>query len=263
MKKTMLLACLLLLVASVASAQNRGRLQLAWDECNGMGGSNIRTFACATNSNSAVNVHNLVGSYVCDNNGLPGLISWASSIDLKFEGGPVPPWWQHGATDCRGTANVVVAFTNPTGATCLDYESLVAGGALGGNQYLWGAGVGMPDHAQLRTVAAVDGSANHPDIPGNTEIYLFTATFRNGATTGAGSCAGCPLGASLTIYRTDFEQDNADNFSVVYSNAYEAPPAPLRPDQACARWQPSGEAVCMGATPTNNSTWGHIKSIYR
>jgi hypothetical protein len=261
MKKTLLLACALLTVASLASAQQRGSLTLGWDDCRLAGGASLKTFACNTNTNSATLIRNLVGAYVAGP-GVDAMISWAGSVDIYLQDLVVAPWWQHGAAPaCRGTDDLSVGFVNSSAAACFDYQSQVQNGALGGQNYT--APSGQANHAQLRFVAAVDATAVLPPIPVGTETYLFNATIRNGNTVPTQAvCAGCETPACLTFTHLDIEQRGGDNFSIVYRSAQEPQVPALAPAEAQVTWQT--DTACNGdPTPARNATWGSIKSIYR
>jgi hypothetical protein len=190
------------------------------------------------------------------------MISWAGGVDVYLQDLTVQPWWQHGAAPaCRGTDDLSVGFTNAAGYQCNDYQSQVANGALGGSSYTYPAG--QSNHSQIRFVAAVDPTQVLPPIAPGTETYLFNVTIRNGNTVAPNTvCNGCQVPACLTFSRVDIEQRNGDNFSVVYRSAQDPGVPELAPAEAVVTWQ-AGTACNGDPTPTQNRTWGSIKSIYR
>jgi hypothetical protein len=269
MKKTLMLLSALLMVASVASAQQRGSLTLGFDDCRLAGGTSSKFFACNTNSGTAANTRNAVGCYVAGN-GVDALVAWAGSVDIFLNDLTVAPWWQHGsAPACRGTDDLSVLFVG--GFSCYDHQSNFAGGALGGQNYQYGAAAGQANHAQLRFVAAIDPT--NPDVPiaPGTETYLYNALIRNGNTVAPNVvCAGCQIPVVMAFTRADLEQKDPDgpggpllpdNFSIVYRSAQEPSQPELAPGDAVVTWQT--DQVFSDPTPTKNKTWGAIKSLYR
>lgn len=254
MKKTLLLLSALLMVASVASAQQRGSLTLGYDDCRLAGGTASKFFACTANTGS----RNLFAAYVAGT-GVNELVAWAGGVDIYLNDLTVPAWWAHGAAGCRGTDDLSVQFTtdSPSGG-CLNYQGQVSGGALGGSQY--DNPNTQANHTRIRFVAAVDLTQVLPPIPPGTEAYLFNVVIRNGNTTVAPICAGCAVPAVLAFTRADLEQRNNDNFSVVYRSPTD-PGAELAPANAVATWQT--DQVFSDPTPNTKKTWGAIKSIYR
>lgn len=257
MKKTLLLLSALLMVASVASAQQRGSLTLGFDDCRLAGGTSSKFFACNTNANTAAFIRNAVGSYVAGN-GIEELVSWAGGVDVFLNDLTVAPWWQHGAAPaCRGTDDLSVQYGG--GFTCFDYQSNIAGGALGGQSYVYPAG--QSNHTTIRFVAAVDPTQPSVVVPAGTEMYLFNVLIRNGNTVApAVICNGCTTPAVLSFTRLDLEQRDGDNFSVVYRSPSD-PGAELPPTAARATWET--DQVFSDPTPNTNKTWGAIKSTYR
>lgn len=89
------------------------------------------------------------------------------------------------------------------------------------------------------------------NVAANTDYFVFKIDFyADLATESSGPCAGCSDQAAIVFNRLGLL----------------APASPTNEDEelltaACATWN-GGTSIC-GVTPTQNKTWGALKSLYR
>jgi hypothetical protein len=256
MRRISLLCTLVLLAASSAGAAT---VNLRWSNCWGDGGVMNRTFACNTNSGT----ENLVGSFV-----MPHDLSQVSGeeivLDIAVAGATLPAWWEFKNTGTCRQGSLGINFVQPaTSTNCTDWAG---GGAVGGigsyaNFYAF-----SPNSVRLRAVSAVPLSAL-ADLSQGVEYYSFTVTIGHQKTVGTGACAGCSLGACLSLKGIGLTTPTpANNLSLR---------AGVNPgeiyDDALATWQGGAGVIsqgvfatdCPAATPTRNRTWSDVKAIYR
>ncbi len=177
---------ILLLVLGPGSAAAEG-INLSWGDC-GTHGSEIRTFACATNSG----VDEAFASFVPPA-GFELLLAIESEILIE-SAMDLPDWWKHGSQLCRGSAGLTSSFDFTSGpSSCGDPW---VGQAVGGNGYE--VGYGGPNRARLRTVAALPAGNEQPVVPG-VEYYALRVRVSHSRSTGSGSCAGCNVPVRLTL----------------------------------------------------------------
>src|SRR5262249_29879171 len=146
------------------------------------------------------------------------------------------------------------------GALTADYNFLSSpgscgdpwsGNASGGSNYTSGAG--GPNRGRIRLVCAV---AAPIDVDNVSENYYFKVTYTNTKTVGATGCAGCLDGACIVFNSIELDK-NPGLGNTELSN-------PL--NRQFVTWQAGGAGVtggCPQATPTQNKTWGSVKSLYR
>ena len=241
MKKTLLLsAALLALSASIASAAG---LNLSWTACGASGLAN-KTFACNVNTGAA---EMMVASYVAPA-GTQGITGMEAVIDLQSSTATLPAWWQFkNAGACRQTALAVA----PNGAACDgDYW---AGQASGGVSAYITPYAAAANRARLLIIYAVPSTLAAP-VDADIEYFAFTASVSHAKTVGSGSCAGCSDPVCIVLNEIkltqavgvgDFRIQNAATRNFV-------------------TWQ--GGVVsggCPAVVPTQNRTWGAVKSLYR
>jgi hypothetical protein len=251
MKKTLLLTGLLLALAAPAFAVPG--LNLAWEECKGTGGATLKTTACTLNTTAFI--ANAIGSIVAPQ-ALAALNSAEITIDITHAGTSVPAWWDFGvAPACRPANALGLDYTNPIGASCLDYFNQFANPPSGGQSYQ-NPGPGGASHTQMNGVLAVDATTTAP-ISSGTEFIVFTLRIRATNTT---TCAGCQNPASLHFNRAVLAQSGGNPSVTVDAPASGT----VQGDNAsnCAKWQ-ANNVPCPGAVPTRTQTWGGLKSLYR
>ena len=246
MKKTVILCGVLLAMsASLASAAG---VNLAWNECVGGGGLHDMTFNCATNSNASS--HTFVASFRAPA-GIGSYVSNEGTVELQSNSTPLPAWWAlKGTGQCRTGAAIADAnfVSGPFG--CTD----VFLGAASGSLASYNVGFLQPNRGRMNLVFAV-GSAGATALEPETEYYAFKVQILNTKTVGTGSCAGCSDGVCIVYTKCNVVQPNGSpGGNVALTNPAES--------NFCT-WNGPTAATCTGATPTKNTTWGSIKSLYR
>ena len=242
MKKTLLMmGALLALTAGIASAQ--GGINLGWGDCGGAAGSLSKTFACTSNSlTGAIMVASAIPPQAMDQ-----LNGEESEFALQTNAAALSPWWNLQSGGCRGTTAVSVNFDFTGGPfTCLDPWS---GQAAGGMSY--DAGFGAPNRARLRTIGAIPGST----AISADEYYFFKVTLLGAKSTGTGSCAGCTDGMCIVFKSLKLTQPLGVGDFLITAPAV----------RQYVTFQAGGSLAgqCPAATPTQNKTWGSVKSLYR
>jgi hypothetical protein len=240
--RTLFLTSALLVVAAVANA---GGINLAWNDC-GAAGQVSKTFACNTN--------NLLGAIMIASAvspiDMPQFVGEESEMLIQTDQPAISPWWQLQSGGCRGITAVACGFDFTGGPfTCIDPWS---GAAAGGMNYI--AGFGAPNRAQLRTIGAIPGNTQIDNV---TEYYIFKITLLGAKTTGTGACAGCTDGACVVLKQINLvQQAGAPGGDHLMTN-------PIF--RQYVTWQAGGAlgGECPGVTPTQNRTWGSVKSLYR
>ena len=243
MKKIVLIAGMLLAVgASMASASG---INLSWNDCGTFGVAN-QTFACNTNSG----LNTFVASFIPPPN-INEFVGIASQVDITTDQAVLPDWWAHGTGFCRGTNGLSVSFDFTAGPfNCADFW---AGAGAGG--FAYDVGFNTPNRARLRIQGAVPFDNRGPIDP-SLEYYCYKVNLLRAKTTGTGSCAGCSNPACIVLNDIQLFQPPADNNDPDLSN-------PI--DRNFVTWQspPTGPPGCPLSTPTRNSSWGQVKSLYR
>jgi len=245
MKKTLLIAGALL--ALTAGMANAGGLNLSWNDC-GAFGTELRAATCLNNStpvNGGTIICSAIAPVVMDQ-----LVAFTSVVDLQTTTAALNPWWLMGAGGCRnGAMSANVNFsTGPF--NCAD---VWGGQASGGMVYIQPPSSSAPNRARVKATFAVAAPVAADDV---TESYIIGFSFSGVKTAGTGSCAGCLDGACIVFNNLELNQPLGVG-DYVLSNAI------LRQH---IRWQAAGSSVtggCPDGTPTRNTTWGSVKSLYR
>jgi len=243
MKKTLVTAsCLLALsAASIASAQG---INLSWTDC-GVFGNSSQTFDCASNSGAPFS---LVASFVPPPN-MNEFVGLSSQIDFSSTTPTLPDWWRIGGTECRGTSGLTVSFDFTAGPfSCADFWT---GAAAGG--YAYDVGFGSPNRARMRIQGAVPFENRGP-ISAGTEYYAYKVNVGKAKSFGTGACAGCQDPMCIVLNEIQLFQPPEDLNDPVLNN-------PLNSN--FTTWQASSVPGCPQSTPTHNSSWGQVKSLYR
>jgi hypothetical protein len=165
-------------------------------------------------------------------------------LDLASTGA-LPAWWQmFNSGTCRGTA--LPTLNTTFGANCGDNFGGSGFGAIG--SYTIGANT-----ASLLCGWAIAAGVPIDDV---TEYYALNIVVNNTKTVGTGACAGCltPVCLVLNVITLAY----GPSATLVQSIT-----APL--NRNWITWQGSTgiPGGCPGATPTQNKTWGQVKSLYR
>jgi len=243
MKRLLVLAALLCMTTSVATAQMR----LAWDDC-GAGGTQDNQFVCTSNTNHQTIISSFIAPAGFNN------FNGATTEIVIGTAGPLPAWWRMEAgTGCVGRAGV--SMTSDDGAlspaascnnpfaefvtpnlTLQNYESNYQGN---------------PARAKF-TGDLARSDLGVPLVAGQ-EYLANSITLRVAKSTGTGSCAGCIDAACLVTVR------------MVLSDTQNGEINLTGPPNAFVLWHGGaiGGAGCPAATPTRKQTWGQVKSLYR
>ncbi|MEQ1833843.1 MAG: hypothetical protein ABL977_12375 [Candidatus Eisenbacteria bacterium] len=254
MKKVTLLCGMLLALTAVAANAAPG-LNLRWSNCFSDGGADNRTSACTT---TLGNAGSLVGSYELGPDGVLGVTGVEIVIDLASAGATLPAWWTYnapgGTIGCRGTALTLNAAISGAAVNCFDW----AGGAGAGGLAAYRVGQ-FYGPATARIVAGF-AVASATDVPGAAEMFAFNAVITNAKTVGTGACVGCATPVCIALNSINVVPGTA-------ASTFLGAPA-NGPGSNIATWQ-GGAGVsstlgggCPAATPTKNTTWGSVKSLY-
>jgi hypothetical protein len=241
MKKAIILSGMLLAVtASLAAAQG---INLTLTDC--LNPNRAAAASCATSTGTAVL---MVGTAVAPA-GLNQVVGMEAYIDGQTNQAALSPWWS--LDGCRN-GSLTFNFDFTANAACLDFW---AGGASGGG------GI-SPVHTaanrfQIKLVCATPGEAPmDPDV----EMYMFKATINRAKSTGATPCAGCTDAACLVLNRLIIVQPAGVGdvtITTPITGTY------VTYAGGAVGGGPNGGNGCPGATPSQNRTWGQVKSLYR
>jgi hypothetical protein len=250
MKKVLLFSgALLALTASMALA---GSVNFSWTQCIADAGLQNRTFAC--NSNSGTNV--AIGTFTLDNE-LTDFVGVEVVVDLQ-SANALPAWWQFfNAGACRGTAISATFDFSVLAGGCADPFGQPGTGGVAAYCVLGANCVDAPETNNRARVKAAGAVADPTPISAGTEYYGVRFAITNAKTVGTGACAGCTEPVCLVLnsikaaglsggaeLNTDGNLAGTDNFITWQGGAI-------------------GGLGCPLATPTQNKTWGQVKSLYR
>jgi len=252
MNRWLRLSCVLLTAASLttfAAAAHAGTVQglnLSWNDC-GTTGTLLKTFACTSNTlTGAIIVASAVAGTAMDS-----LDGQESVVTLQTNQPALSAWWGLNSGGCRGTTSISSSFDFTGGPfTCLDAWQGGASGGMDSAPLFDG-----PNRERFRTICAIP---SFTPITGTDEYYFFKLTILGQKSTGNGSCAGCSDGACIvfnSILLTQPPSDPQGAFLITQ---------PL--NREYVEWQTGATGVtggCPAATPTQNRTWGSVKSLYR
>ncbi|HTR97836.1 MAG TPA: hypothetical protein VMH61_08040 [Candidatus Acidoferrales bacterium] len=247
MKKLLLLSgALLLMSVAVASA---AQLNIAWTNCVGDAGATDKTFACNTNNGNAT----AVLSFTPPTGGIPQMSGAEAYVYVATSNGAsaLPLWWSmFNAGTCRASALTANASIPSSAANCFDAWNAQAGvaGVAAYNMSWNGPGTALIDCA-----AAVPPSQLQ-SLDDQSEWFLFNVKIAYTGTVGP-TCPGCSTPACLYFAKLDVSEPvGVGDFHMTASGP-----------RTFATWQGGGIGLpgCPAATPTNNKSWGQLKSLYR
>jgi hypothetical protein len=240
MKQLISTLALLLVTATAACAAG---LSLAWNACHGDGGVQNLDFACDTNTGNRA----LVGSFQFASD-LANVNSDELVVDLAATSATLPDWWRFFSPgNCRQLALSIAAHN---GGNCPDMFE----GKASMNIVDYRVGGQSPNFARLLSVNAVtpSGSVN---LVGGVEYSIARWTISNLKTVGSPSCAGCTTPVCIVFTSANIVTgDQPTGIKLT---------EPDTPGSNYITWQGGGGDFCPAATPTRNSTWGAVKSLYR
>ena len=248
MKKTLLITGVLLaLSASVASAAG---VNMYWNDC-GTGGNGItnKTFVCTNNTAN----HDFYVSV----DPPPGVVNTNGHnhiIDLMSVSSPLPAWWDFKNTGtCRINSLLASGDFSVSVSGGLDCPDPWAGtGAAGVAAYTKDFS-GDPRRARIIGSIAYSGPA--VAMNAGTEYYSIRMRINSAKTVGTGACAGCLDPVCLVLNQVRIAQPAPDPTYAVEM--------PLVNNYATWQGGQVGGEGCPGVVPTQNHSWGKVKSLYR
>lgn len=239
----------------VTSAAYANTVQIRWTDCEGDGGVDNITFACASNvGNRAFQTAVTLTTDLLD------VLSTEITIDLVGQNAPVlPPWWSLrdnatlGYLGCRpigSTQAITIAAFD--GASCPDMFALAGSMNIAGfipDKVIVGSGRILSVNAVPSTSPVALVLADNPAGNGTWNTGRFNLNSQK--TVGTPSCAGCTEPVCIVL--------NSVNITTVgnLNNRLCSGGAPL--DRVT--WQGAG-ADCQ-SVPVKNVSWGRVKSLYR
>ena len=250
MKKTLLISGVLLALA--ASTAMAGGVNMSWTACGASGAAN-RTFLCnnntgaGTTSSAPAGENILVVSYQ-PNFGVPDMAGNDVRIDLQSaDATTLNQWWQlFNAGSCRSSQpSVDVAGFQ---GTCTNFWAGQAAGGGGVGSYTING-----NKAALLIAWATPEAGPVDNL---TEYYSVNVRITDTKTVGSPSCTGCLTGVCLVCNVVSLSYGP----SAALVQKIETPLV-----RNFVTWQGGAIAApgCPAAVPTQNRTWGQVKSLYR
>jgi len=243
MKRMLTLLSLLLLCATSTQAQ----VNLYVGDCGAGTTTHSVTNACLTNSGTAFTAF---GSILVPSTPRIGFIGAMSVVDVQSSQAALPAWWD-GAV-CRA-AGFALASDATMGGNC---PTLWDAAPPAGNNITAQPGIGGPNRVRFLLGVVLDiGSAY--DLVGDdvTETSVFKWSVLKSRSVGTGACAGCSCGATIVLTEVNL-QTLTDTPATFVRLTY-----PITNNTITYN---GGSMVgCGASTPTQNRTWGSIKSLYR
>jgi hypothetical protein len=254
--KKLLFTCLALIVVPAAAF---AQIDLTWDNCvtadvgNGEPAATTdKTFSC-----TSLKTYRLHGSFKTPVD-IADFFAMDISIDLQqTPPGPLVQFYHYETGGCNATGMAFSVDKSTSGSlgdgnACVLFNT--PWGDLGEQPAFAGVTAYGPDFGQPgrgRLLASIARASDNPfPLVANKNYYgfHFRLTTANRAT-----CAGCGTPAAIVW-----------NSATLYSNTMQPVTLSgrsLKSAQYCATVQ-NGVTTCA-ATPTRNTTWGQLKSIYR
>jgi len=217
-------------------------------------------------------------SWACDNNDateymvatvMPNIaVVGFSSMDARIDGqsvGPIPAWWEgFNAGACRATAFTAglidVSPTAPcAGSATTKLWTNTALGAIGfwgidaSNRFHIVVGFGMNPQRTANLSTTVQYNAFHIAVSAANTIYV--APDPDNAIDEVIPCLGCDQGVTFVLNQINLNGSGT-------GDAVTLPGTTPGATQCILYQGGAGSGVCA-ATPTRNSTWGQVKSLYR
>jgi len=234
-------------------------VNLSWDTCFGEGnGVQNKSFACDTNSGQ----EQLFGSFVLGTDA-PLIAAMHSVLQLVSASAVLPEWWKFRyAGSCRLTSLSANDIYDPAWLVCQPWAPESAGAFVAGyctvSNPCFGFSLG-DNVAEIHLVSALPVERAR-DLPAGVEHYVFTLVINHAKTVGIGACGGCATPACIIF--TQVAVGSPDFADRVLNT-------PTSPGSNVVTWQGGAVPItrssvtCPAATPTRNSTWGSVKSMYR
>ena len=241
MRNTLPLA-LVLLAVSMTSVHGAG-LNLRWTSCAGDGGTQNKVFACNTNTAN----HDMIASFVLDAS-LAQVNGDELVVDLSTASTSLPDWWRlFNFGSCRQVSLSIAAHDGPA---CPDMFI----GKASMNIASYQVGLHGPNSARILSLNAVQAAAG-VDLIAGQEYAVARWRVSSQKTVGLGACDGCAIPACITF--------NSANLSTIGDANNLVLTTAANPGSNYITWQGGAGTNCPAATPSRNSTWGAVKSLYR
>jgi hypothetical protein len=245
MKKVILLCgALLALTATVASA---GGLNLAWNNCLGEGTPVLnKNYACTSNAGTDIAVASFIPTMTSATVNGNELV-----FDLQSSGATLPAWWQFfNPGTCRSTSLSIDAAANANNVVCIDEFAGQATTGIGA----YVIGFGGANRARIKIAEAVPATALASVDP-TGEYFSLNLKINHLKTGGATACAGCSTPVCIVLNSIKLTAGGGDLDEFIGNAAVSN----------YVTWQGGaiGAGGCPAATPTHNTTWGAVKSLYR
>jgi hypothetical protein len=240
--RTALICLLLLAIAVPAFAQ--GSLFLNHGNCSAVSPAKNKNLNC-----NSTTINDLVVASVAVANPLVDVIADLGIVDVVAGSNPtvMPLFWQFQTGGCSGTSNLL--FSADFSGGPFDCADLWGGTGSTGGQYGGQAGP-IPDGNRARikwSTAVLPDPISAPEMDPDVEYYIEKLTFKQ-ARAVACTLATCQVPVCAVYVHEEFAQLSGIPY-VVENN----------PDFITF----NGATNCPGATPTNQSSWGRVKSLYR
>jgi hypothetical protein len=241
------IACITaLLLALGAASASASRLNLAWTNCLGDGGTTNQNFACNANTGASTMIAsftpNMTSSTVNGNEVV---------IDVQTASSALPAWWEFkNPGTCRPSALSLGAFAPVSSLICLEEFAGAAFAGIGAYKI----GFGGPNRARLVIAEAVPAEAL-AYVDDSAEWFSVSVTIKRTSSTGAGACAGCSTPACIVLNSIKLTAGGGAKDEFIGTS----------PGTNYVTWQGGvlGGGGCPAATPARNTTWGAVKSLYR
>jgi hypothetical protein len=233
MKKMVFIAgALMLVVASSAMAGSN----MAWNDCVGGGGLPDRTVTC-TNSGSGF-------AYVSLNPSTSYPSIGATDVFIDVNPTTLGTFWNPPTTTTRWGS----ASTDPLSGACVGWWAAAPNGGITFQPpQALGSGAGK---IRLKITTVIGAGEEQPMDPG-TEYFMGALQLKfNAGTFGNAECTG---GAAIGVADINVLQPGVPD-------THEGQVADV---SNCVTFRNPAGKQCPGATPTQKSTWGSIKALYR
>jgi len=255
MKKMLLISGVMLaLTATVALA---GGLDFSWGPACAADGLIInKTYACTSNAGSDVMVASF--SPTADN---ALFLACDAVIDGQVAAGNpvIPNWWQFKNTGACRLSGMSPSAAPPAGGTlCEDAWLGQATATIDyyGDPILVSIPVPPVQGPRVRIKVGVSlPAAAGNGVVGGAQYFAFALAVNHTKTVGTGACAGCLV--PMTFVFNSIMPGYSDGMDPPVLSS-EVISTPIH--NQCITWQ--GGILC-GETPTQNKTWGQVKSLYR
>jgi outer membrane protein assembly factor BamE (lipoprotein component of BamABCDE complex) len=250
MKKMMLL-CAALLAASATIASAAAGVNVRYNTCFADGGLANKTFACNTNAGTNAMV---VGFQLgADQFGVTGI---EIVVDGATAGTALPDWWKLAAATCRSGALSANPTASLSAVNCADWTG---GAGIGTGIAAYQVGNYGPTSFRIKCGTAVNAGTPSDLFAG--DYFAQNIIFTNAKSVGTGACAGCSTAACIMVSSINVVSGTALQNKL--SGATNGTDANYVTWQGGAGVSSTIASGCPAATPTKNTTWGSVKSLYR